>query len=117
MADQVGEKILSHSVGGTAERDSLTKRVRQIAVVNQHATQSLFVRVSLASSVAAALAAAGTGSGVAVVNADENFVVPPANGRTVVLKSKKAVYAALSCIATGASTPYVVHGTDFTDGE
>ena len=113
MADNNGAKITHGSVSTTAETSYLTEAVNQVAVTNKHATQTLGVRVFTASSAAAAAALADATD--AVEAADENWHIPPANGRRVVFKSPRATFVALSVIGSGATTTYIVNGTTFFD--
>lgn len=113
MADNSGAKITHGSVSTTAETSWLTQAVNQVAVTNKHATQTLGVRVFTAASAAAAKALADATD--AVEGADENWYIPPANGRRVVLKSPQPVFVALSVIGSGATTTYETNGTLYLD--
>ena len=112
MADQVGAKIAYQSAGTGAESVSLTDPVKQLAIENYHATQLLYARVFTGATAAAALAKADATDAVAA--ADENWFIAPGT-RKVVLKTTRPIYAAVSLIASGASTTCVVEGTDFRD--
>lgn len=111
MADTVGVKLCTGSVGTTGESASLTDPVNQVAVTNYHATQALWVRVNTGQSAAAALTLADATDAVAA--ADEHWYIPPAGGRRVVFKSPRATYVALSVIGSGAATTYAVEGSIF----
>jgi hypothetical protein len=111
MADNNGALITHGSVGTTAETSYLTEKCLQVAVTNKHATQTLGVRVFTAASAAAAAALADATD--AVEGADENWYIPPAGGRRVVFRSPKPTFVALSVVGSGATTTYVVNGTNF----
>jgi len=74
----------------------------------------LYVRVFTARTAAAALALAAATA--AVVDADENVVIP-AGKRVVVFQSRKPLNTACSVIASGASTTYATSGTQWTDAQ
>lgn len=116
MADQVGARLLSHTISTSGESDSLTRQVNQVAITNYHATAAniLWARVETGNSAAAALTLADATDAVAA--ADETWCIPSLQ-RRVVFKSPKATYVALATIAAAASTTYTVEGTIWTDGQ
>lgn len=102
-----------NDVGGVAAAVfNWTKRHKQFAIVNSHATQTLTVRPFFAftSAAAAALAAATP----AVIGADDNYTIPPGK-RVVIGKSTRPVFCSISTIASGAATTFTGEGTDFRD--
>lgn len=110
MAAISGAKT-SHATlsGTTVDTCSLTDPVQQVAVINTHATNVMYVLVGTSNvSAAAALTAAGT----VTAAVDESFLIP-ALGRTVVFKSKRLTYVGLSIIGNG--NVYGVHGTVWWD--
>lgn len=119
MADNNGVNITHGSVGTTAEVSHLTGRANQVSIINTHASQTLAVRVFTGETAAAAASAAATT--VAVALADEVFHIPAAaaasggTNRVVLFKSKRPAYVALSVLGSGASTTYMVHGTEWFD--
>lgn len=119
MADNNGVNITHGSAGTSAEVSHLTGRVNQVSIENTHASQTLAVRVFTGETAAAAAAAAAATPAVAL--ADENWHIPAAAAasgglnRRVVFKSKRPSYVALSVLASGATTPYVVVGTEWFD--
>lgn len=107
-----GINTLTDVAGAAAAVHSLTAQQKQVAIRNLHATQTLTVRLFTAGS--SALAAAAAAATPAVIGASENITVPP-GGRTVLMKSSRAVYCSISDIASGASTNFTLEGTIFKD--
>ena len=112
MANNDGRNTTHSSVGTSAETSHLTNAVRQVAVRNYHATQTLSVRVFTSGTAAGAQTLAAATA--AVAGADENFHIP-AGARVVVFKSPRSRFVGLSVIGSGASTTYVTEGTDWFD--
>ena len=114
MAAVTNAKRTFHTTVGAAQETSvLTAPVRQVAITNTHATQTLTVLVATdQQSSASALTRATALTATAGVN--ESFVINPGK-REVVYKSPAARYVGLAVIASGAATPMDVHGTDFFD--
>lgn len=110
MADTVGAKICSGSVGAAGESASLTSKVNQVRVTNYHATQVLWAVVYTGATAAAALTLADATDAVAA--ADETYIIP-AGTKKVIFKSPRSAFIALAVIGSGAATTYVVEGTDF----
>ena len=105
--------VTAATAGTTAGEVTFNKQVNQVSCTNQHATAKMWVRVFTGSTAAAANTAAV--ATVAVASADENFYIPPANGRTVVFKSARKTFVALSIIADGATTLGTFTGTNWLD--
>lgn len=101
------------STGTTQEIHAFTQQVRQVAIRNTHATQTLSVKAYYGETAAVALAKATAATAI-TSGAIDTFTVQ-AGQREVILKSPKARFVALACIASGATTTYLVHGTDFFD--
>lgn len=112
MADNNAVKVTYGSVGTTAETSYLTQRWNQVAITNRHATATMACRV-FTSDVSAAAAAALADATDAVELADENFSIPPVNGRRIVFKSRQPLFVALSVIASATATYEVVGSTYF----
>lgn len=112
MANNDGRFITHSSVGTTAETSHLTNPVKQVAVRNTHASQTLAVRVFTAGTAAAAQAAAAATPAVAL--ADENWHIP-AGARVTMYKSPRSKFVGLSVIGSGAATTYVTEGSDWFD--
>lgn len=101
------------STGATQEIHSFTQQVRQVAIRNTHATQTLSVKVFYGETAARALALATAATAVtSLVN--DSFTIQPGT-REVIVKSPKSRFVALQVIASGATTTYFVHGTDWFD--
>ncbi len=98
----------ARNIGASAEQVTITEKVKEVWLSNNHATQTAAVKVYTGGSQAAATAAAIAGNTAAAVTAtvDGAFHIPPANVREVcVFKSSRPTYVALDIIASGASTP------------
>lgn len=114
MANNTGLRTMAGSISTTADTLSFGRKVRQVAIINHHATQRIWAKL-FSSSVSEAAAIAAAAADVAVADADENFVCRA--GRTVIFKSKKPLFFAASIIAETGATTYHAVGTEWTDGE
>ena len=101
------------STGTTQEIHAFTQQVRQVAIRNTHATQTLSVKPYYGETAARALAVATAATAITSL-ANDTFTVQP-GVREVILKSPKSRFVALACIASAAATTYFVHGTDWFD--
>lgn len=112
MATNVGAKTCHGNIGTSQDLIQLTEKVNQVAIVNTHASQIIYVRPFTGETAAAALAAA---TAVTIAAADDETFQIPAGKRDVVFKSPKRTYVALRIIGSGATTTYACHGTEFFD--
>lgn len=103
-ADDIGIYGTVCGAGAAARAVELTGEVREVRVVNAHATQYAMVKV--AEGTWAANAAT-----VAVVGADDLIMVPPATSKVVWRNPKVKKQVNLSIIASGATTPCYVEGS------
>lgn len=104
--------VINDNGGVAAVAFGFTARHKQVAVHNLHATQVLTVRVFSGTTAAAAKAKAV--ATVAAIGADDNYAIGP-NSRTVIAKSGRRTYFAFSLIASGAASPFIAAGEDWTD--
>lgn len=102
------------TVGAAEELSALGVPLRQVAIINTHATQALTVLVTTSQTSRADAIAKATAAVDVVADVAESFTVR-AGRREVVYKSPAARYVALQVIASGAATPMDVHGSDFFD--
>jgi len=101
------------NTGTTQEIHAFTQQVRQVAIRNTHATQTISVKPYYGETAAAALAKATAATAITSLVNDSYTV--QAGQREVILKSPKSRFVALAVIASGATTTYFVHGTDWFD--
>lgn len=103
--------------GAAAAAFGFTEKVRQIRIRNLHATQTITAVASVSgTSAAAAKTKAGVAPNIAVIGADDNWVIPALSEKVIWKSAAKGFYAAISVIASGASTGFVAEGTIWTDG-
>ena len=112
MATQTGATSVHSNIGGTIDTISLTQYVRQVAIVNTHASQIIYAKAYFGETAAAALALASAAS--FATGADDTVQIA-AGKREVLFKSPRAKYCAIALIASGASTTYACHGSDWFD--
>lgn len=105
--------VINDSGGVAAVAFGFTRPHKQVGISNLHATQVLTVRVFTGST--AAFAKAKATATAAVIGASDNYAIGP-NSRLVIGKSSRRQYFAFSIIASGAATPFIAAGEDFTDG-
>lgn len=106
--------VINDNAGVAAVAFGFTRPHKQVGISNLHATQVITVRVFTGATAAAAKAKATATP--AVIGASDNYAIGPVNGRLVIGKSSRRQYFAFSIIASGATTPFIAAGEDFTDG-
>ena len=104
----------STSTGVAMEISDLLQNVRQVAVVNTHATGKLTVKPFFSNTSAADALAKATAASAITSLVNDAFQVAPGK-REVVVKSPKSSFVALQIISDTAATTYAVHGSDFFD--
>lgn len=102
------------TVGATEEVSQLNKPVKQVAIVNRHATQSLSVKITTSDTSGAAANTKATAA-TDITSLGLDTIVIAAGKREVVFKSPASRYIAIQAIASGAGTDMSVHGTEFFD--
>ncbi len=112
MATQTGATSVHSNIGATIDTISLTNSVRQVAIVNTHASQIIYAKAYFAETVAAALALATAAS--FATGADDTVQIA-AGKREVIFKSSRSRCCAIALIASGATTTYACHGSDWFD--
>lgn len=103
-ADDIGVRGAVCAAGATAKTVELTAPVREVRVVNNHATQYACVSVAEGSFVA-------NPATTAVVGDDNLVYVPPQTSKVVWRNPKIKKLVNLSIIASGATTPCYVEGS------
>lgn len=101
------------STGTTVEIHNFTQQVRQVAIRNTHATQTLSVKVFFGETAARANALAAAATAITSL-ANDTYTIQPGT-REVVVKSPKSRFVALQVVGSAATTTYFVHGTDWFD--
>ncbi len=105
-ADDIGAVGTVCAAGVAARAVELTTAVREVRVVNAHATQYAMVSVAEGSWAENAATAA-------VVGADNLIMVPPATSKVVWNSPRLKKLVNLSIIASGATTPCYVEGSNW----
>lgn len=108
------DRAFHTTVGAAQEVSQLNKPVKQVAVVNRHATQTLSIAVTTSQSSGTDANTKATALTPITSLGLETITIPPGK-RDVVFKSPSARFVAIRAIASAAATDMDVHGTDFFD--
>lgn len=105
-ADDIGARGTVCGAGAAARAVELTMEAREVRVVNAHATQYAMVSVAEGSW-------AENAATVAVVGADDLIMVPANTSKVVWSSPRVKKLVNLSIIASGATTPCYVEGSNW----
>lgn len=117
-----GNSAVGQSIGATHDTWGLSVSCKQLAITNQHATQSLYVACYTGPSAAAAAAKSLAGTAVTATSTGGGtaagpvtiMVIPPATRKTV-SKSVRPIFYSIDILGSGASTTFSIEGTSFQD--
>lgn len=97
-----------NSIGGTHDTFTITEKVKEVNLINTHATQQLYAKIYTGNNAAAALAAAVAGTATTSTG-DNVFHAPPVSARRVkILNSSRVTFACLDVLGSGSATTFDV---------
>jgi hypothetical protein len=106
--------VINDAAGVAAAAFAFTRAHKQVTIINLHATQVLTVRVFTGST--AAFAKAKAVATPAVIGASDNYALNALGRAWTIGKSSRRQFFAISVIASGATTPFIAAGEDWTEG-
>lgn len=111
MANTVIPKVKQGTATTTQDTFGISERVKNVHIINTHASQILYVRVATGATAVDALAASTTAQAASAIAAggDNVYRIPPASLRRVkVWDSGRPTFVSLTTLASGSGTTFDV---------